>query len=394
MYSGQFVLSQIMRSTSEYYFQKCVDKYNGDDYVKHFSCWQQFQSLAFGQLTFRESLRDIVCTLEPHSKKLYHLGFTCPIKRSTLAEANECRDYRIFEEFGYFLIKKTNKLYRDDSIFLDDVHSIAYGLDSSTVDLCLNIFPWARFRKKKGAIKIHTLLDLGNSIPAFVRITEGSEHDVKMLDEMEIEPNAFYVMDRAYIDYKRLYILHKEKGYFVTRTKRNLKYRRLYSRSVDKSKGLRCDQTIVLTGIKSKTRYPEKLRRIKYYDKEQDRYIIFLTNNFEVKAENIAALYKARWQIELFFKWIKGNLRVKKFWGRSKNAVKIQIWVAICTYLIIAIIRKELDLEKPMSEILQILSILPFGRIPLDKLLSDDYDHCSIPSVDFQAKLPGFLTGH
>lgn len=390
MYSGQFVLSQIMRSTSEYYFQKCVAKYDGDNYVRYFSCWQQFQTLAFGQLTFCESLRDIVCSLEPHSKKLYHLGFTDMVRRSTLAEANEYRDYRIFEEFGYFLIKKATKLYHDDSIFLDDVNSIAYGLDSSTVDLCLNVFPWARFRKKKGAIKIHTLLDLGNSMPVFVRITEGSEHDVNILDEIDIEPNAFYVMNRAYIDYKRLYSIHNEKGYFVVMAKSNLKFRRLYSRPIDKSIGLRCDQTIVLTGAKSKTRYPEQLRRIKYYDKEHDRHLIFLTNNFNVKAENIAALYKSRWQIELFFKWIKGNLRVKKFWGRSRNAVKIQIWVAICTYLIIAIIRKELHLEKPMSEILQILRISPFDRIPLDKLLSDDYSHYSKPSIDFQANLFDF----
>lgn len=371
MHLGQYVFYQLTNSLSRYEFQKCVDQYHGDHYVKSFPCWQQFLCLCFGQLTFRESLRSITLCLNVHSKKLYHLGFTSPIKRSTLAEANERRDWKIYEAFGYHLIKKARKLYQHDTTFLDDLDGTFHALDATTIDLCLNVFQWAHFRETKGAVKLHTVLDLHGNIPTFIHITDGTVHDVNVLDALPIERGACYIMDRGYIDYGRLYALHQDHAFFIIRAKRNMRFARMYSHDIDQSTGVRCDQTIKLQGYYTTKKYPEKLRRIKYYDDETDTAYVFLTNNFDLKAEQIAYLYKQRWQIELFFKWIKGHLKVKVFWGQSENAVKTQIWAAICTYVMVAIMKKELQIERSMYEILQILSTTPFEKTPINTLLSE-----------------------
>ena len=371
MFTNQYVFYQLTNSLSRYEFQKCVDQYNGDHYIKSFSCWQQFLCLCFGQLTFRESVNSITLCLNAHPKKLYHLGFTSSIKRSTLAYANEQRDWRIYQAFGYQLIKKARKLYQYDITFLDDLEGTFYALDATTIDLCLSVFQWAHFREQKGAVRLHTLLDLKGNIPAFIRITDGLTHEVNILDELSIEPSACYIMDRGYIDYKRLYQIHQAGGYFIIRAKQNVRFTRLYSRKVDKSTGLICDQIIRFTGYQAIKNYPDKLRRIKYYDTQTDNTYVFLTNNFDWTAELVVNLYQQRWQIELFFKWIKGHLKVKVFWGQSENAVKIQIWVAVCTYVMVAIIKKQLQIDRSMYEILQILSIAPFDKTPINSLLSE-----------------------
>lgn len=372
MNTGRTILSQILDFVPKYEFEKCVNKYNGNYKVKIFTCWEQFIVMAFAQLTGRESLRDIESCLEAISIKLYHSGVRSKVKKSTLSDANEKRDWRIYAEFAQLLIQEARKLYKDDNNFTVEIDEIAYALDSSTIDLCLSLFPWAKFRKRKGAVKMHTKLDLRGSIPTFIEITDGKVHDVNILDLLILEPGAFYIMDRAYLDFERLYHMHQCLTYFVVREKRNFNYRRLYSNKVNKEIGFKCDQIIKLTGFYTSKKYPEKLRRIKYYDKSRDKILVFITNNFVYNAEIIAQLYKERWKIELFFKWIKQHLRIKKFLGTSLNAVYTQIWIAVSVYLLVAIIKKRLNLKQELYTILQILSISIFEKVTLNQLFGNE----------------------
>ena len=371
MNTGRTILSQVLDFVSKYEFEKCVDKYNGNHRVKTFTCWEQFIVMAFAQLTGREGLRDIEACLEAVSAKLYHSGVKSKVKKSTLSDANENRDWRIYAEFAQLLIREARKLYKDDNNFMVDIDEIAYALDSSTIDLCLSLFPWAKFRQRKGAVKMHTQIDLRGSIPTFIEITDGKVHDVNILDLLILEPGAFYIMDRAYLDFERLYHMHQCLTYFVVREKRNFDYRRLYSNKVDKSKGFKCDQIIMLTGFYTSQKYPEKLRRIKYYDKSRDKTLVFITNNFIYDAEIIAQLYKERWKVELFFKWIKQHLKIKKFFGTSLNAVFTQIWIAVSIYLLVAIIKKRLNLKQELYTILQILSISIFEKTTVNQLFEN-----------------------
>jgi len=368
MYTGRTVFSQVMDFLPMHEFRKCVKRYRGHYKVKHFSCLDQFLCMAFAQLTYRESLRDIEACLRAMQNKLYHMGFRSKISRNTISNANEKRDWRIYADFAQILIRIARELYINEELGIELNHTV-YALDSTTIDLCLSLFPWAKFRKNKGAIKLHTLIDLRSSIPSFIKITHGKVHDVNILDDLIPEPGSFYVMDRGYLDFSRLYILTQCLAYFVIRSKSNLKFRRVYSRPVDKSTGLKCDQTIVLTGINSSKYYPDKLRRIRYYDEENNKDLTFLTNNFSLQAIIIAQLYKNRWQIELFFKWIKQHLRIKAFYGTSENAVKTQIWIAISVYVLVAIIKKHLDLDLSLYTILQILSVTVFEKIPILQLV-------------------------
>lgn len=372
MNKGRSILSQLLDFIPRYEFSKFVDKYKGDYRVKSFTCWEQFIVMCFAQLTCRESLRDIEACLGAIPNRLYHSGLKSKVKRSTLSEANSNRDWRIYAEFAQVLIQQARDLYKEEHSFSVDIKEIAYALDSSTIDLCLSLFPWAKFRKTKGAVKMHTQLDLRGSIPTFIEITDGKVHDVNVLDLLILEPNAFYIMDRAYLDFERLYKLHEHHCYFVLREKRNFRYRRVYSNKVDKSKGFKCDQTIKLTGFYSSKNYPEKLRRIKFYDKVNDMTIVLLTNNFKYDAEIIADLYKERWKIELFFKWIKQHLRIKKFYGTSLNAVYSQIWIAVCVYLLVAIMKKKLKLKQELYTILQILSVCLFEKVPVNQLFKNE----------------------
>jgi hypothetical protein len=371
MNTGRTILSQVLDFVSKYEFEKCVDKYNGNHRVKTFTCWEQFIVMSFAQLTGRESLRDIEACLEAVSAKLYRSGVKSKVKKSTLSDANENRDWRIYAEFAQLLIREARKLYKDDNNFTVEIDEIAYALDSSTIDLCLSLFPWAKFRQRKGAVKMHTQIDLRGSIPTFIEITDGKVHDVNILDLLILEPGAFYIMDRAYLDFERLYHMHQCLTYFVVREKRNFDYRRLYSKKVDKSKGFKCDQIIMLTGFYTSQKYPEKLRRIKYYDKSRDKTLVFITNNFIYDAEIIAQLYKERWKVELFFKWIKQHLKIKKFFGTSLNAVFTQIWIAVSVYLLVAIIKKRLNLKQELYTILQILSISIFEKITVNQLFEN-----------------------
>ena len=378
---GRTILAQLLDFMPRYEFNKFVDKYNGNYRVKSFTCWEQFIVMSFAQLTGRESLRDIESCLNAIPTRLYHSGVKSGVKRSTLSESNSKRDWRIYAEFAQVLIQQARDLYKNEHSFSVDIDEIAYALDSSTIELCLSLFPWAKFRKHKGAVKIHTQLDLRGSIPTFIEITEGKVHDVNILDLLILEANTFYIMDRAYLDFERLYKMHQHHCYFVLREKRNFKYRRLYSRPVDKSKGFRCDQIIKLTGFYSLKNYPEKLRRIKLYDKEKDKTIVLLTNNFGYNAEIIADLYKERWKIELFFKWVKQHLRIKKFFGTSLNAVYTQIWIAVCVYLLVAIMKKKLKLEQELYTILQILSVCLFEKVPVNQLFENkNYKNNTIDS--------------
>jgi len=371
------VFAQVMAFLPMHEFRKCVRRYRGNYKVKRFSCLDQFLCLAFAQLTYRESLRDIVSCLRTMKNRLYHMGIRSPVSRNNLAHANEMRDWRIYADFAHVLIAEARTLYRDEDIGLD-LQNTGYAFDSTTIDLCLSLFPWAFFRKRKGAIKLHTLLDLRGAIPTFIHITEGKTHDVRILDILPLEPGSFYILDRGYLDYSRLYTLHQGRTFFVTQAKSNLQSRRLRSRAVDKTMDLTSDQTIVLTGPKSKFEYPEPLRRVRFYDRENDRHLIFLTNNFLLPALTIAKLYKLRWQVELFFRWIKQNLRIKSFYGTSENAVRTQIWVAIAIYALVAIIRKRMDLKPPLYNILQILSVTAFEKVPLNQLLTETDDHDSM----------------
>ena len=347
-----------------YEFQKCVDRYHGEYQQKSFSCWDQFLAMAFAQFTYRESLRDIEACLRSMSGKLYHMGFRGKVARSTLADANENRDWRIFADFAQVLIGIARPLYAHDPIGVELDQSL-YALDSTTIDLCLSLFPWAKFRKHKGAVKMHTLLDLHGNIPTFIGITDGKVHDVNILDEILPEAGAFYVMDRGYVDFERLYIFTLNAAFFVVRTKSNVLLQRRYSHPVDKTTGVRSDHTVILTAIDSAKAYPEQLRRISYLDVETRKRFKFLTNNFTLPALTIAQIYKCRWQVELFFKWIKQHLRIKAFYGTSENAVKTQIWIAVSVYVLVAIVRKRLGLEASLYQILQILSVTLFEKTPI-----------------------------
>jgi len=375
MYTGRIIFSQVIDHLPLYEFHKCVKKYNGNYRVRSFTCLDQYLCMAFAQLTYRESLRDIEACLRSMQKKLYHAGIRGNVSRSTLADANENRDWRIYSDFCHVLISRARNLYRDEE-FQIELDQMAYALDSTTIDLCLSLFPWARFRKNKAAIKMHTLIDLQCNIPTFIKITDGKVHDVNILDNLIIEPGSFYVMDRGYLDFARLHTMSQLLAFFVIRAKKNFRTRRIYSHHVDKSTGLKFDQTIVFTGYKSYKDYPEKLRRIRYFDFETNKDFVFLTNNFILPASSIALLYKYRWQIELFFKWIKQHLRIKSFYGTSENAVKTQIWIAISVYVLIAIIKKRLNLDMSLYTILQILSVTLFEKTPLIHAVTNmDYNN-------------------
>jgi len=384
MNTGKTIFSQVMEFLPMYEFHKCVERYHGERKILSFSCLDQYLSIAFAQLTFRESLRDIESCLRSMSGRLYHMGFRGRISRSTLADANEKRDWRIYSDFAMVLIHRARELYINEPFGIELANTV-YALDSTTIDLCLTLFPWARFRKNKGAVKLHTLLDLRGNIPSFIDITDGKVHDVNVLDILISEAGSFYIMDRGYIDFKRLYELHQALAFFVIRAKSNLQYRRLYSRPVDKSAGLRCDQTIVLT--QSFADYPEQLRLVKFYDTENDLRLTFLTNNFALEALTIAQLYKCRWKVELFFKWIKQHLRIKAFFGTSENAVKTQVWIAISVYVLIAIIKKRLALEPSLYTILQILSVTMFEKTLLSQALTENDVFETIDENDNQLKL-------
>ena len=354
---GRTVFSQLISFLPDREFRRCVSRYDGDRRWRGFSCWDQFLSMAFAQLTYRESLRDIEACLRSLGAKLYHMGFHSQVARSTLADANESRDWRIYADFAQVLIRIARPLYARDPIGLDLDQSL-YALDSTTIDLCLSLFPWAKFRRHKAAVKMHTLLDLRGNIPTFIRITDGKTHDVNILDEFLPEPGAFYVMDRAYVDFERLFVFTLCSSFFVVRTKKNILLQRRYSHPVDKSTGVRSDQTVILTALESAQAYPDSLRRVSYFDAATNKRLKFLTNNFTLPALTIARIYKSRWQIELFFKWIKQHLRIKKFYGTSENAVKTQIWIAVSVYVLVAIVRKRLGLEASLYQILQILSVV------------------------------------
>lgn len=345
-----------------YQFNQCVARYGGEYWVKNFTCWEQFLAMAFGQLARRESLRDIVVCLNAHREKLYHFGFRSPLVRTTLAYANERRDWRIYRDYAQLLIHEARKLYAGDQPFNLDLDGTAYVIDSTTIELCLNLFPWARLVKKRAAVKLHLGLSLNGNIPSFFDFSSGKEPDVFFLDRVAFEPGAYYTMDRGYVDFTRLFAIHQAGAFFVTRAKDNLSFRRLYSHPVDKKKGLRCDQTIVLSGYHAHKNYPEHLRRIQYYDAETGQRYVFLTNNFTLEASMAALLYKYRWQIELFFKWVKQHLNIRSFWGRSENALKTQICTALCAYLLVAIMKKRLGTERNSYEILQILSASQFDK--------------------------------
>ena len=367
MNQGQTVFSQIMNHLPKHSFRNCVKKYSGNYKVHSFSCWEQFLVMSFAQLTYRESLRDIESCLRAMQNKLYHIGIKSKISRSTLADANEKRDWRIYSDFAHILINIAKELYKDENLF-DDLNETIYALDSTTIDLCLTLFPWAKFRKTKSAIKLHTLLDLQNNIPSFIYITDGSVHDVNILDLLITEIGAYYVIDKGYVDFDRLYSLNLNNSYFVTRAKTNMKFRRVYSHKIDKSTGLICDQTIVLSNYYSAKDYPDKLRRIKYFNFEKNKQFVFLTNNFLLPAITISNLYKQRWQIELFFKWIKQHLRIKSFYGNSFNAVKTQIWIAITTYVLLAIVKKRLKIEPSLYTFMKVISISIFEKTPIFQL--------------------------
>ncbi len=370
-----------MEHLPRYEFQKCVSRYHGDHQQKSFSCWDQFLAMGFAQFTYRESLRDIEACLHSVGGKLYHMGFRGKVARSTLADANESRDWRIFADFAQDLIAIARPLYVGDPIGLD-LDAGLYALDSTTIDLCLSLFPWARFRKHKAAVKVHTLLDLHGNIPTFIRITEGTVHDVNILDEILPEAGAFYVMDRGYVDFERLYVFTLCSAFFVVRTKQNVLLQRRYSHPVDKSTGVRSDHTVILTTIESATAYPDALRRVSYFDAETNKRLKFLTNNFVLPALIIAQIYKSRWQVELFFKWIKQHLRIKAFYGTSENAVKTQIWIAVSVYVLVAIVRKRLELDASLYQILQILSLTLFEKTPILQALqaSDSQEELLGPS--------------
>ena len=377
MHSGRTVFAQLIEHLPHKEFHKCVARYRGNRYAKNFSCWDQYLAMAFAQLTYRESLRDIETCLGAVGSKLYHMGFRSRVARSTLADANESRDWRIYADFAQTLIAMARPLYAHDAMGVELDESL-YALDSTTIDLCLALFPWARFRRRKAAVKVHTLLDLRGNIPAFVHITDGRVHDVNVLDQIVPEAGAFYVMDRGYIDFERLFVLTLSAAFFVVRTKSNVLLQRRYSHPVDKSTGVRSDQTVVLSSFESASVYPDPLRRVSYFDAETGKRLKFLSNNFTLPALTIAHIYKQRWQVELFFKWIKQHLRIKAFYGTSENAVKTQIWIAVSVYVLVAIVRKRMGVEASLYQLLQILSLTLFEKTPI---------LCALQAIDEAANL-------
>lgn len=386
MNTGKTVFAQILEHLPRYEFDKYVKKYKGNHRIRKFSCYDQFLCLAFAQITYRESLRDIETCLNSHHEKLYHIGFRGQISRSTLADANEKRDCLIYQDFAYHLISIARKLYQSEELAIDLDYSL-YAFDSTTIDLCLSLFPWAHFRKTKAAIKMHTFLDLRGSIPTFISLTTGKVHDVNILDILPLEKDAVIAMDRGYIDFSRLYALNRFPAFFVIRAKSNLRFRRLYSREVDKTLGLRSDQTIVLTVKKSRDAYPETLRRVSYVDLEKNKRYVYLTNIFAVSAKTVADIYKQRWQVELFFRWIKQHLRIKTFYGTSPNAVKTQIWIAVSIYLLVAILKKRLDLPGSLHTILQILEVNIFDKRSIIQIVKDAYKQEPEPALCNQLNL-------
>jgi len=368
MHAGQTVFSQLTDFLPRKQFDKCVHRYQGNHRAKTFSCFDQYLCMAFAQITYRQSLRDIEACLRAMQPKLYHCGICGSVSRNTLANANEHRDWRIYADFAQILINKARTLYANEDFGIQ-LNREVYALDSTTIDLCLTLFPWAKFRKHKAAVKIHTLMDLKGSIPTFIRITDGKVHDVNILDELILEPGAIYIMDRGYLDFARLYTFTQSLSTFVTRAKSNFDYSRICYRQIDNATGLRCDQTIRLNGFYASQDYPAVLRRISYFDIETNQKFVFLTNNFILPALTIARLYKCRWQIEIFFKWVKQYLRIKTFFGTTENAVKTQIWIAVSVYVLVAIVKKELNIELSLGEILQILSIVLFEKVPIIQVL-------------------------
>jgi len=371
MYSGKIIFSQIMEHLPLNVFHQCVDRYQGNFKVKEFTCLDQYFCMAFAQLTYRESLRDIEACLQAQKNKLYHMGIRSSASRNNLANANKVRDWRIYADLAHSLIQTARKMYAGEGFALE-LENTVYALDATTIDLCLSMFPWAKFRRNKGAIKLHTLLDLRGNIPTFIHISDGKLHEVNTLDILPLEAGAFYVMDRGYLDFTRLHTISTHSAFFVIRSKSNLKYRRIYSHQIDRTTGLICDQSIMLTGFYQSKNYPNKLRRVKYYDAKTDKTLVFLTNNFSLPAITITELYRNRWQVELFFKWIKQNLRIKSFYGTSENAVKAQIWIAVSVYLLVAIMKKRMKIEASLYTILQVLSVTIFERVPLLQVLTKE----------------------
>lgn len=382
MNQGKYVFSQIMESVVRYQFNKCVARYGGEHRVKNFSCWQQFLAMAFGQLSFRESLRDIVVCLNAQGQKLYHLGFSSLLVLTTLSRSNERRDWRIYRDYAKVLIGEARSLYARDKTFNLELEGTVYVIDSTTIELCLNLFPWATLKKVRAAVKLNLAMELKGSIPAFFDISSGKTHDLDFLDLLIYEAGAYYIMDRGYTDFERLFKINEAKAFFVIRAKDNFSFKRLYSKQVDRNLGIICDQVVRLHSYQPAKDYPEHLRRIKFHDDETNSTYVFLTNDFKLPALTIAQLYKYRWQIELFFKWIKQHLSIKSFWGRSDNAVKTQICIALCAYLLVAILKKQLRIERNSYEILQILSVSMFDKTPLIKLVSE----CQLPKLEQSAQ--------
>lgn len=369
MNSGQSLFSQLISHLPRHEFRRCVQRYAGNYRIRSFSCWDQFLTMTFAQLSYRESLRDIVACLRSQERRLYHLGIRGRISRSTLADANESRDWRIYADFAQGLIREARRLYLDEDLGIELANTV-YALDSTTIDLCIALFPWAYFTPKQHALKLHTLLDLRGRIPVFLRITPARVHDVNMLDQLTPEAGAFYVMDRGYLNFERLHRWTLHGAFFVTRARKNFRFARLISHPVDKTSGVQCDQTIALRWFYSAKGYPDPLRRIRYWDAQREKRLVFLTNNFVLPARVIAELYRRRWHVELFFKWIKQHLRIRAFYGTSENAVKTQVWVAVCSYLLVAIIRKRLGLQLNLYTMLQILSVSLFEKMPLNQAFS------------------------
>ena len=393
MYASKLVFSQVIDHLPIHTFRRCVVRYQGNRYVKSFSCLDQYLCMAFAQLTYRESLRALEACLRAQKDKLYHMGIRGGVSKSTLADANEARDWRIYADFAQSLIRIARPLYADEELGLD-LDNTVYALDASTIDLCLSVFPWAHFRSTKSAVKLHTLLDLRGNIPTFIHISDGKLHDVNVLDLLLPEPGAFYIMDRGYVDFKRLFSLNLAGAFFVIRAKSNTQYKRRYSHPIDKSGGVHCDQTIVLTGVNSATDYPQPLRRIKYHDAQTGKTFNFLTNNFAVPAQTVADLYRYRWQVELFFKWIKQHLRIKSFFGTSENAVKSQIWTAISVYVLVAIIKKRLGIKADLYTILQVLSLTLFEKTTLKQIFTEEDFTMQDRKDAIQLNLFDNLTGH
>lgn len=369
MNSGQSLFAQLMEHVPGHEFRKCVERYAGNHRVKSFSCWDQFLCMTFAQLTFRESLRDIVACLRSQDRRLYHMGIRGTVSRSTLADANETRDWRIYADFAQVLIAEARSLYLDEALGVDLANTV-YALDSTTIDLCMTLFPWARYKRTQHAVKLHTLLDLRGQIPTFIRITPAQVHDVNILDQLTPEAGAFYVMDRGYLDFERLHRWTRHGAFFVTRARKNFRFKRIQSHPIDKTTGVQCDQTISLLWFYSAKGYPDQLRRIRYWDAQREKRLVFLTNNFSLPAPAVADLYRCRWQVELFFKWIKQHLRIKAFYGTSQNAVKTQVWTAVSSYLLVAIMRKRLKLDANLYTIFQILSVSLFEKTPMNEALS------------------------